>query len=68
MMRVRYMKYAFLFTANDLHFSIMNKFYFYFLRGGYGVFFAPIVAQKNKKIYKIHSKFIHSKFFDKLKA
>jgi len=46
----------------------MNKFYFYFLRGGYGVFFAPIVAQKNKKIYKIHSKFIHSKFFDKLKA
>ena len=34
----RYMKYAFLFTANALHFSIMNKFYFYFLRGGvYGV-------------------------------
>ena len=28
-----YMKYAFLFTANALPFSIMNKFYFYFLRG-----------------------------------
>ena len=36
----RYMKYAFLFTANALHFSIMNKFYFYFFkRGVYGVFF-----------------------------
>jgi hypothetical protein len=39
-MRKRYMKYAFLFTANALHFSIMNKFYFYFFkRGVYGVFF-----------------------------
>ena len=37
--RERYMKYAFLFTANALHFSIMNKFYFYFLREEYKVFF-----------------------------
>jgi len=43
--RERYMKYAFLFTANALHFSIMNKFYFYFFRGGYMVF-SPLRYEK----------------------
>jgi len=28
---IRYMKYAFLFTTNAFHFSITNKFYFYYL-------------------------------------